>query len=117
LQVVVVVYFAMSRIGRKLTGAFKKALEGSSRCSRGSSSMHVSEPEESPMHEDEEMEPTEEQEQEQEMEDADAPHLDLESNQEVQAYHHVKDHYFFHTPAYNPDLLTKIGMDTEFITI
>jgi hypothetical protein len=69
------------------------------------------------MHEDEETEPTEEQEQEQGMDDADAPHLDLESDWEVQAYHHVKDCDFFHTPAYDPDLLTKIGMDTEFITI
>jgi hypothetical protein len=74
-------------------------------------------PKESLMHEDEETVPTEE-EQEQEMEEGDDdPHLDLEGDREVQAYNHVKDREFIHTPAYDPDLLEKIGMDTEFTTI
>jgi hypothetical protein len=72
------------------------------------------EPKVSPMHEDEETMPMEE-EQEQEMEEGDDdPHLDLERDQEVQAYNHVMDHEFVHMPAYDPNLLEKIGMDTEF---
>jgi hypothetical protein len=67
------------------------------------------------MHEDEETEPTEEQ--EQRVEDADASYLDLEGDREMQAYNHVKNCEFIHTPAYDPDLLDKIGMDTEFTTI
>jgi hypothetical protein len=55
------------------------------------------------MHEEEETVPTEEveeQEEEQEMEeDDDDPHLDLEGNREMQAYNHVKDSKFIHTPA------------------
>jgi hypothetical protein len=58
------------------------------------------------MHEDEETEPTEEQEQEME-EDDDASHLDFEGDREVQAYNHIKNRDFFHTLAYDPDLLTK----------
>ena len=71
------------------------------------------------MHEEEETDPTEEeQEQKQEMvEGDDDPHLDLEGDREMQAYNHVMDHEFIHTPAYDPDLLKKIGMDTEFTTI
>ena len=71
------------------------------------------------MHEEEETEPTEEeQEQEQEMEKGDDdPHLDLEGGREMQAYNHVKDHEFDHMPVYDPNLLDKISMDTEFTTI
>jgi hypothetical protein len=61
------------------------------------------------MHEEEETEPTEEGD--------DDPHLDLEGDREMQAYNHVKDCEFVHTPAYDPDLLEKIGMNTEFTTI
>ena len=73
---------AMGKIGRKLAGAFKKVMGASSSRFRGSSSACYTEPEESPMHEEEEMEPTEEeQEQEQEMEEGDDdPHLDLEGD-------------------------------------
>ena len=47
----------------------------------------------------------------------DDPHLDLEGDREVQAYSLIKNLEFIHTPAYHPDLLTKIGMDSEFATI
>ena len=109
----------MGKFGRKVAGAFKKAMGASSSFSCGSSSTHVSEPEESPMHEEEETDPTEEeQEQKQEMaEGDDDPHLDLEGDREMQAYNHVMDHEFIHTLAYDPDLLKKIGMDIEFTTI
>ena len=71
----------MGKFGRKLIGAFKKAVGASSCHSHGSSSVRYTEPEESPMHEEEETEPMEEQgaEQEQPMEEGnDDPHLDLE---------------------------------------
>jgi len=47
----------------------------------------------------------------------DDPHLDLEGEWEMQAYNLIKNHEFIHTQAYNPNLLKKIGMDTEFATI
>ena len=47
----------------------------------------------------------------------DDPHLDLEGDQEMQAYYLIKNHEFIHTPTYDPNLLQKIGMDTEFTTI
>ena len=68
------------------------------------------------MHEDEETTPMEEQEQPMEEGDDD-PHLDLEGEWEMQAYNLIKNHEFIHTQAYNPNLLKKIGMDTEFSTI
>ena len=67
------------------------------------------------MHEDKETVPTEEQ--EQPMEDNDAPHLDLEGDQETQAYNLMKNCEFIHMPAYDLNLLEKIGMDVEFSTI
>ena len=106
----------MGKFGRKVAGAFKKAVSHS--C--GSSSARYNEPKESLMHEEEETEPTEEQEEEQEQpmeEGNDVPHLDLEGDQEMQAYNLIKNHEFIHTLAYHPDLVTKIGMDTEFATI
>jgi hypothetical protein len=106
----------MGKFRRKVVGAFKKTMGASTSRSRGSSSTRVSEPEESSMHEEEETEPTEEQEQPMEEGDND-PHLHLEGDREMQAYNHVKDHEFVHTPAYDPNLLEKIGMDTEFTTI
>jgi len=109
----------MDKFGRKLVDAFKKAVgASSSRYHRGSSACYT-EPEEIPMHEEEETDPTEEeQEQKQEMvEGDDDPHLDLEGDREMQAYNHVMDHEFIHTLAYGPDLLKKIGMDIEFTTI
>jgi hypothetical protein len=42
---------------------------------------------------------------------------DLEGAREMQAYNHVKDREFIHTPAYDLDLLAKIGMNTKFTTI
>jgi hypothetical protein len=66
----------MSGLGKRLSGALKKVVGGSSSRSRGSWSQRHSEPEGSPMHEDEKMEPMEEQELEQRVEDADAPYLD-----------------------------------------
>ena len=68
------------------------------------------------MHEEEETELTEEQEHPMEEGDDD-PHLGLEGDQEMQAYNLIKNREFIHTPAYDPDLLQKIGMDTEFTTI
>ena len=56
------------------------------------------------MHE-EEIEPMEEQEQ------------PMEGDRELQAYNLIKNREFIHTPAYDPDLLQKIGMGTEFATI
>ena len=47
----------------------------------------------------------------------DDPHLDLEGDREMQAYNLIKNHKFVHMPTYDPDLLQKIGMDTEFTTI
>jgi hypothetical protein len=41
----------------------------------------------------------------------------LEGDWEMQAYNHVKNHEFIHMPAFDPDLLDKIGMDIEFTTI
>ena len=35
----------------------------------------------------------------------------------MQAYNLIKNHEFIHRPAYDPDLLQKIGMDTKFTTI
>lgn len=69
----------MGKFGMKLAGAFKKAMGAGSSCSHGSSSLRFSKPEESPMHEEEETEPTEEQEQPMEEGDND-PHLDLEGD-------------------------------------
>jgi hypothetical protein len=107
----------MSGFEQKFTGAFKKAMGDSLRCSCGSSSTRRSEPEESLMHEDDETVPTEE-EQEQEMEEGDDdPHLDLDGDQEVQAYNHIKDYEFVYAPTYDTNLLKKIGMDIEFTTI
>ena len=72
------------------------------------------------MHEDKETVPTEEEYQEQEKtveEGDDDSHLDLEGARETQAYKLIKNHEFIHMPAYDPDLLQKIGMDTEVATI
>ena len=70
------------------------------------------------MHEDEETVLTKEEEQEQLMEEGnDDPHLELEGEREMQVYNLIKNCEFIHTPAYHPDLLEKIGMDTEFATI
>ena len=107
----------MGRLEMKVIGALKKIMGSSSSCSRGSSSAHFTEPEESPVHEEDETTPTEEAQAEpMEVED-DAPHLDLEGDWELQAYALVKDREFIHTPAYDPDLLEKIGMDVEFLTV
>nr|ABA96943.1 hypothetical protein LOC_Os12g15130 [Oryza sativa Japonica Group] len=58
------------------------------------------------------------------MEDAEAPRrllndidLDLVSDQERQAYYMLSDREYAHTREYSPELLKKIGMDTEFHTI
>ena len=105
----------MDKFGRKLVDAFKKAVGASSSRSRGSSSARYTEPEESTMHEDKKMVPTEEeQEQEQPMEEGDDdPYLDLEGEQEMQVYNLIKNHEFVHTPTYHPDLLKKTGMDSK----
>ena len=76
----------MGKFGRKLAGAFKKAMGASSSCSRGSSSVRYTEPKESPMHEDEETELMEEQEEEQDQpmeEGHDDPHLNFEGEREI----------------------------------
>ena len=110
----------MGKFGRKLAGAFKKAMGASSSRFCGSSSARYTKPEESPMHEDEETVSTEEEEQEQEQpmeEGNDDPHLDLEGAREMQAYNLIKNCEFIHTPAYDPNLLQKMGMGIEFATI
>jgi hypothetical protein len=113
----IVVFVAMGKFGKKLFGAFKKAMGASSSCSRGSSSAHYSaEHSKSPMHEDKEAAPTEEQEHQIEVED-DAPYLDLEGDRELQEYVLIKDREFVHTPAYDMDLLEKICMDVEFFAV
>ena len=101
----------MCKFGRKLTSIFKKAMGASSSRSRRSSSARYTEPEENPMHEEEETELTEEQEHPMEEGDDD-PHLGLEGDQEMQAYNLIKNREFIHTPAYDPNLLQKIRMDT-----
>jgi len=88
----------------------------SSSRSCGSSSAPYTEPKESLMHEEEETKPTEEQEQPMEEGDDD-PHLDFEGDRETQAYNLIKNREFIHMSAYDPDLLQKIGIDTEFATI
>ena len=56
------------------------------------------------MHEEEEIEPTEEQ--EQPMDDGNNDqHLDLQGDGEVQVYNLIKNHEFIHTPAYDPNLI------------
>jgi hypothetical protein len=107
----------MGKFGRKLSGALKKIMWLSSSHSRGSSSAHYAEPEGSLMHEDEETTPMEAQEQEHPMEEDDAPHLDLEGDQVTQVYALIREREFVHTPAYDTDLLEKIGMDVEFSSI
>ena len=110
----------MGKFGRKLTGAFKKAVGASSSRSHGSSSARYTKPEESPMHEEEETKPTEEQNEEQEQlmeEGDDDPHLLLEGARETQAYNLIKNREFIHTPTYDPNFLQKIGMGIKFATI
>jgi hypothetical protein len=110
----------MGRFGKSITGAIKKITGLSSRRSYGSLSMRYTEHEDCPMHEDEETMPTEEEEQEQEQpmeEGDDDPHLDLEGEWEMQVYDLIKNREFIHTLAYDPNLLEKIGMETEFATI
>jgi hypothetical protein len=51
------------------------------------------------------------------VDEADAPYLDFEEDQEIQAYNLIKSHVFIHMPTYDPNLLQKISMDTEFATI
>uniref|UniRef100_A0A0D9YRS4 Uncharacterized protein n=1 Tax=Oryza glumipatula TaxID=40148 RepID=A0A0D9YRS4_9ORYZ len=55
------------------------------------------------------------------IEDADIPprlfsdsDLDLVGDREMQAYHMLKDRFFAHTRAYDPELLRKIGMNLDF---
>jgi hypothetical protein len=109
----------MGKFRRKVIGVFKKVMGVNSSRSCGSSSTHHTALEKSPMHEEEETVPTkDEEEQEQEMEEGDDdPHLDLVGAQEMKAYNLVKDREFIHTPAFDPDLLRKIGIDIEFTTI
>ena len=63
---VVVLFFTMGKLGKRLASALKKIMGSSSSCSRGRLSTRYTEHEESPLHEDEEIMPTEEQELEQE---------------------------------------------------
>ena len=58
------------------------------------------------------------------MEDTDIPtslltdtNLNLIGDQELQAYHMLKDRKFSHTRAYDPELLRKTGMDSDFHAI
>jgi hypothetical protein len=113
------------RFGKAMVGV-KRAIGGSSKHSHGSSSSHYvepDEPKETPMQEEEEEEEEEEGSSmgtprvEHRVDDADAPYLDLEGDQEIQAFNLIKSRVFVHTPTYDPDLLQKIGMDTEFTTI
>jgi hypothetical protein len=107
----------MGKFGRKLFSALKKIMWSSSSRSHGSSSTHYTEPEGSLMHEDEETTPMEAQEQEHPMEKDDAPYINLEGDRVTQAYALIRQRELVHTPAYDPDLLEKIGMDVEFSSI
>jgi len=49
--------------------------------------------------------------------EADAPFIDLESDQEKQAYELLKECVFLHSPMFDPILLKQIGMGVEFITV
>lgn len=92
----------------------KMAFGGHSRHSReeSSSQQHVPDkPEEVHVHEEGEPDAPQGQSR---IEDEDAPYLDLEGDREIQAYNHVKDRIFLHTPLYNPELLQKTGMESEF---
>ena len=99
----------MSGIGQRVSGTFRR-----SRRNRGNSSQQPSEHEESSMHEEEE-----------EVEalvghavdEAEAPFLDMESDREVQAYNLLKNRIFLHTPAFDLNILQKIGMDAAFTKI
>jgi hypothetical protein len=104
---------------REGDGVNKGRYRGSSKHSHGSSSSRYAEPdepEETLMQEEEGLLMGAPQ-VEHRVDKADAPYLDLEEDQEIQAYNLIKSHVFIHTPMYNPDLLQKIGMDTEFTTI
>jgi hypothetical protein len=47
----------------------------------------------------------------------DALYLDLEGDREMQVYALIKDCDFGHMLTYDPDLLEKIGMDTDFLVV
>ena len=52
-----------------------------------------------------------------EIDDQGAPYLDLRNDRERQAYAMLKNRVFEHTWHIDPELLAKIGMDSEFNTI
>ena len=51
------------------------------------------------------------------MEEDDDPHLNLEGDQETQAYNLVKNREFILMPFYDPAILQAIGMDVEFTSV
>ena len=51
------------------------------------------------------------------MGEEDVHQFDLVSEREIQAYNLIKDRLFVHTPVYDDELLSQIGMDFEFLTI
>jgi len=83
-----------------------KALRKTSLCktlaqTKSSGANNPDEPEEVHEHEEGEGEPDVPQEQPR-VEDADTPYLDLEGDWEMQAYNHVKNCVFPHTPLHDP---------------
>lgn len=47
----------------------------------------------------------------------DDSHIELQADQEFQAYDMLKDRTFGHTRVFDEDLLEKTGMDTEFASV
>src|SRR6185503_5064524 len=109
----------MKGLGRKVSGAFKKMMGGSSSRSRGGSSSYTPEhmPTPSMMDYEEEEQHEEMQAEPQagviEIDAEDALYLDLRDDRE-QGYAVLKNRSFVHTRAFDPDILIRIGMYEDF---
>uniref|UniRef100_K4AKP5 Uncharacterized protein n=1 Tax=Setaria italica TaxID=4555 RepID=K4AKP5_SETIT len=104
-----------------VVGVFKRMTGSSSTYSQAStSSPHSSEPTSSPTsinYEEEQKEQAEPQVEAMEMDASDGPYLDLQGDQEKQAYTILMDRAFGHTKVYDPELLEKIGMNIDFACV
>ena len=100
------------------SGALRK-LTRSRRSRDGGSSSRLFEAAPSPMSTDREEEGEEElpTPQVEEVYAIDAAFIDLRSDRERQAYALIKDRVFANTKEFDPDLLEKTGMDSEFNSI
>ena len=113
----------MKGLGRKVSGAFKKMMGGSSSHSRGGSSSytHVPTPTPSTMDYEEEEHYEEMQAKPQaepiKIDEGYAPYLDLRDDRERQGYAILKNRSFVHTRAFDPDLLIKTGMYEDFSNV